>query len=101
VLLANFLHHFDRDTCVSLLKKARASLAPQGKVLAVEFVPNEDRVSPPFAASFAFMMLGSTPRGDAYTAAELKEMGQAAGFGRVTVTPQPETPRSHVLYENA
>jgi hypothetical protein len=36
VLLTNFLHHFDQDTCVTLLKKVMRSLAPAGKTLAVE-----------------------------------------------------------------
>jgi ubiquinone/menaquinone biosynthesis C-methylase UbiE len=82
VLLTNFLHHFDHETCESLLRKARSSLAAGGHVLAVEFVPNEDRVSPPFPAMFSFMMLGSTPRGDAYTEREFEQMGRAAGFQR-------------------
>jgi hypothetical protein len=68
-------------------------------VLAVEFVPNEDRVSPPFPAMFAFMMLGSTPSGDAYTAREFEQMGRAAGFERVRVDPLPPTPQSLVTFE--
>ena len=36
--------------------------------MAVEFLLNEDRVSPRFSAMFAFQMLGSTPHGEAYTA---------------------------------
>ncbi len=68
VLLTNSLHHFDQETCVGLLKRARKSLGEKGRVLAVEFVPNEDRVSPPFPAMFSSMMLGSVrmlepPRG--------------------------------------
>ena len=47
VLLANFLHHFDPPTCEGLLRRVRESLAPGGVVALVEFVPNEDRVSPP------------------------------------------------------
>ena len=82
VLLTNFLHHFDQSTCVSLLKRARESLTEGGRVLAVEFVPNEDRVSPPFPALFSFMMLGSTPSGDAYTAREFEDMGRVAGFDK-------------------
>ena len=40
VLLTNFLHHFDKPTCVALLKKVRAALAPGGRALTLEFVPN-------------------------------------------------------------
>lgn len=98
VLLTNFLHHFDQETCVGLLERARESLSEGGWVLAVEFVPNEDRVSPPFPAMFSFMMLGSTPGGDAYTAREFEEMGRVAGFERVSVEPLPPTPQSLVTF---
>ncbi len=99
VLLANFLHHFDHDTCVALLRKARESLVSGGRAVVVEFVPNEDRVSPPFPAMFSFQMLGSTPQGEAYTARELEDMGRAAGFGNVTVKSLPPTPQSLILFE--
>jgi ubiquinone/menaquinone biosynthesis C-methylase UbiE len=88
-LLTNFLHHFDHPTCVGLLKKLRAALKPGGKVAALEFVPNEDRVSPPMPAAFAMTMLASTASGDAYTAKELTAMYLEAGFADVTVHPLP------------
>lgn len=72
VLLTNLLHHFDRAACQRLLKKTHASLAPNGRLMTLEFVPNEDRVSPPIPASFSMMMLGLTPAGDVYTASEHK-----------------------------
>jgi ubiquinone/menaquinone biosynthesis C-methylase UbiE len=80
-LLPNFLHHFDFATNVTLLKKVRAALKPGGLVAVVEFVPNEDRVSPPDGALFAMRMLGTTPSGDAYTFAEIDRMLRDAGFG--------------------
>ena len=67
VLLPNFLHHFDHATNVKLLKRVRAALKPGGRVATVEFVPNDDRITPPMAAGFSMMMLGSTESGDAYT----------------------------------
>ncbi len=73
-LLPNFIHHFDYPTNVSLLKKTREALAPTGQVAIVEFVPNEDRVSPPDGALFAMRMLGTTPSGDAYTFTEIERM---------------------------
>jgi SAM-dependent methyltransferase len=93
VLLTNFLHHFDPPTCERLLAKAHAALVPGGRVAAVEFVPHEDRVSPPDAASFSLAMLASTPAGDAWTLAEYERMFHAAGFARPTLhelTPSPQ-----------
>ena len=99
VLIPNFLHHFDPPTCVQLLAKVRRSLSSTGRALAVEFVPDEDRVSPPLAAAFSFVMLASTPQGDAYTARELAQMGRDAGFSNVTATPLPPTPQTLVAFE--
>ncbi len=94
------LHHFAHGTCVGLLRKIRASLAPGGQVLGVAFVPNADRVTPaPLPATFAFVMLGSTPSGDAYTATEFDTMAKAAGARGATVTPLPPSPQSLVRFE--
>ena len=67
MLLTNFLHHFDHPTNVALLKKVHAALQPGGRAVTLEFVPNEDRVSPPMPAGFSMIMLTTTPAGDAYT----------------------------------
>src|SRR3954468_22509620 len=50
VLVPNFLHHFDPPTCERLLRKVRAALAPGGRAVTLEFIPDDDRVSPPSAA---------------------------------------------------
>ena len=97
VLLTNFLHHFDKATCVGLLKKVHAALRPGGRAATLEFVPNEDRVSPPMAASFAMQMLGTTVAGDAYTFSELSAMYTEAGFHDVTCHPLPMSPHTVVL----
>jgi 2-polyprenyl-3-methyl-5-hydroxy-6-metoxy-1,4-benzoquinol methylase len=80
VLLTNFLHHFDPPTNEILLRKVHAALAEGGRAVTLEFVPNEDRISPPDAAAFSVMMLGSTPSGDAYTFSELERMFANTGF---------------------
>ena len=99
VLLPNFLHHFDHPTNVVLLKKIRAALKPGGRVATVEFVPNDDRVTPPLSASFSMMMLGSTEGGDAYTFNELAAMFRDAGFRRSTQQELPPSPQTLVLTE--
>ena len=83
-LVTNFLHHFDVPTCTAFLRKVHASLNPGGRVAILEFVPNEDRVSPPMQAAFAMSMLAGTATGDVYTMADLTSMSEAAGFHDVT-----------------
>jgi ubiquinone/menaquinone biosynthesis C-methylase UbiE len=99
VLLTNFLHHFDPPTCETLLRKVGAALAEGGRVVTLEFVPNEDRVTPPDAASFSVMMLTTTPSGDAYTFSELERMFANAGFSRSTLHPLPPTIQQVVVSE--
>jgi SAM-dependent methyltransferase len=97
VLLTNFLHHFDMDTCVGLLKKVRSALKPAGIAATLEFVPNEDRVSPPLPAAFSLTMLTSTAAGDAYTFKELAEMHRRAGFGEASAHAIPMSPHTIVM----
>lgn len=80
VLITNFLHHFEPATNESLLKKFHAAMNPGGQLVILEFVPDEQRLSPPPAALFALVMLANTDRGDAYTFAELERMCGHAGF---------------------
>jgi hypothetical protein len=96
VLLTNFLHHFDVPTCVGLLKKVRAALKPGGVSATLEFVPNEDRISPPMAAGFSLTMLISTAAGDAYTFRELAAMHRDAGFADIQAYPVPHSPHTVV-----
>ena len=87
ILLCNFLHHFDAATCTKFLERAQAALADGGKMYTLEFVPNEDRISPPFVAGFDLHMLRQTPAGDTYTAAEYKDIFAAAGLEVSSATP--------------
>ncbi|HEY0726087.1 MAG TPA: class I SAM-dependent methyltransferase [Pyrinomonadaceae bacterium] len=99
VLLTNFLHHFDPPTCETLLRKVHAALADGGRAVTLEFVPNDDRVTPPDAAGFSLVMLAGTPAGDAYTFAELERMCGNAGFSRSTMHPLPPTIQQVVISE--
>jgi 2-polyprenyl-3-methyl-5-hydroxy-6-metoxy-1,4-benzoquinol methylase len=94
VLITNFLHHFNVETNEMLLRKFHAALKPGGVAVTLEFVPNEDRVSPPPAATFSMMMLATTEHGDAYTFSEYDRMFKNAGFSRSELrelTPLPES----------
>jgi len=63
-------------------------------VATLEFVPEEDRVSPAVPAAFALIMLAETPGGDAYTRAELEHMFDRAGFSRHEFHAMPPSPHS-------
>lgn len=97
VLLTNFLHHFDPPTCETLLRKVHAALADDGRAVILEFVPNEDRISPPETAGFSLVMLGTTPAGDAYTFPELERMCSAAGFARSEIHQLPPSTQQVVI----
>jgi ubiquinone/menaquinone biosynthesis C-methylase UbiE len=88
-LVTNFIHHFDHATSVGLFKKIAKALKPGGRVVVLEFVPNEDRVSPPIPAGFSLTMLAGTPQGDAYTFPEIQKMLTEGGFKNVTKHPLP------------
>lgn len=94
ILIPNFVHHFDEPTNEQLLRKLHSALKPGGRVATLEFVPNEDRVSPAMPAAFALIMLAETPAGDAYTRSELESMFNHAGFSRHEFHTMPPSPHS-------
>lgn len=97
VLLTNFFHHFDVPTCKQLAAKASAALAPGGRALTLEFIPDPGRVTPPSAAAFALTMLATTARGDAYTFAEYQDIFAAGGFSRSEFHALPPTTQQAVV----
>jgi 2-polyprenyl-3-methyl-5-hydroxy-6-metoxy-1,4-benzoquinol methylase len=80
VLLVNFLHHFDVATVEEVLHKVYLALRHGGRAAIVEFIPNEDRISPRIPAAFSMMMLPTTPHGDAYTFADYERVLRTVGF---------------------
>jgi len=97
-LVTNFLHHFNPSTCEGFLKRVNAALTPGGRLVVLEFVPNADRVSPPFPARFSLTMLAETPGGDAYTFTELQQQLEGAGFRNISAHGLP-TPQTIVMAE--
>jgi 2-polyprenyl-3-methyl-5-hydroxy-6-metoxy-1,4-benzoquinol methylase len=97
VLMPNFLHHFEEASCIAILKKARVALTPGGQVAVVEFVPNEDRVSPAMPAMFAFLMLATTPGGTSFPPSALTRMFLDAGFAKPEFVPLPPSPQTLVV----
>jgi len=99
ILLTNILHHFDPATCVTLMKRVHAALKTGGKAVTLEFVPNDDRVSPPMPAAFSLIMLANTDKGDAYTLKEYEKIFGEAGFSKTVAHPIPEMPQTVLVSE--
>jgi ubiquinone/menaquinone biosynthesis C-methylase UbiE len=92
ILIPNLLHHFDEQANIILLKRMHAALKPGGRIVILEFVPDENRITPEIPARFALVMLASTPGGDAFTLPELKRMLEAAGFKSIAMSDLPSMP---------
>jgi ubiquinone/menaquinone biosynthesis C-methylase UbiE len=99
VLLTNILHHFDPPGCERMLRRVHAALKPGGKAITLEFVPNEDRVSPPLAAAFSLIMLSNTDAGDAYTFSQFEKMFRNAGFTKTALHQVPDMPQQVLVSE--
>jgi hypothetical protein len=65
-----------------LLRKSRAALNPDGRVVVQEFYLDETRTNPPVGAIFAINMLVNTPGGRTYTPKEMSAWMKKAGFVR-------------------
>jgi 2-polyprenyl-3-methyl-5-hydroxy-6-metoxy-1,4-benzoquinol methylase len=97
VLITNFLHHFAEATCIGFLRKVRAAMVQGGRVVTLEFIPNDDRVTPARAAAFSLNMLLQTRDGDAYIESELFRMLDAAGFSSHKVVGVPKSPEKVIV----
>ena len=97
VLLTNFLHHYDPPAIEKLLRKVHAALAPGGRAITLEFIPNEDRVSPQLPASFSVIMLNNTKGGEAYPFSEYERMFRNAGFSSSDLRDMPAGPSRVII----
>lgn len=99
VLLTNIFPHFDVSTCEKLMRRVHGALKPGGKAITLEFVPNEDRITPPAAAAFSLIMLAGTDSGDAHTYSQYEKMFGNAGFEKTALYQVPEMPQQVLVSE--
>lgn len=93
IFLSNIIHINAPGENADLVRRAAAALAPGGRVVIQDFVPDDDRRGPRFPVLFALNMLVNTKEGDTYTLAELRAWTDAAGLAWCppVETPVPST----------
>lgn len=91
VILGNICHGLTPEQNRDLLTRAHRALAPGGRIVIADMVPNEERTGPPFPVLFAvnmFVMGGE----DTYPLSEYRKWLGGAGFHDVEAF---DTKRSH------
>ncbi len=83
VLLSSICHMFSPEENRALFARARAALAPKGRIAIADFIANPDKASPRSAALFALNMLVATRAGATYSEPEYESWLKAAGFAEV------------------
>lgn len=68
------MHPFKHHVLVCKMKKQ------EGRLIVKDFVTDEDKTSPRFAAIFALNMLANTKEGNSYSAVEYDRWLKEAGF---------------------
>ena len=85
VFMSSIIHINSPEQNQALVAKGSAALNSGGRLVVREFVMNEDRSGPLPAALFALNMLVNTPKGDTYTASEMRSWMERAGLHEVQV----------------
>lgn len=80
VFLSAVIHSNSPEQNAALLASCAAALNPGGRVAVVDWVMDDDRVTPSVGAFFALNMLVATDRGDTFTEGEIRGWMNAAGL---------------------
>ncbi len=88
-IFGHILHSEGERRDRALIQKVFHSLAPGGKAVVAEMLPNEERTGPPQALIFAVNMLVNTDEGDTFTFSEIKSWFEQAGFKDVRKLETP------------
>jgi len=80
VFLSAVIHSNSPKQNAALLASCASALNPGGRVAVVDWVMDDDRVTPPGGAFFALNMLVATDQGDTFTEGEIRGWMNGAGL---------------------
>ena len=83
ILVSNLLHIYNPANNTKILKKCRNALKDEGQVIIHEFVLDESKTQPQFAALFSLNMLIGTQEGASYSESEYRSWLEDAGFKHI------------------
>lgn len=89
VLMSGMFHRETPDTCRSLIRKAHASLGPDGLIIVSDVFTDAQRSHPVFAALFGLSMYLTAPDGGVHSDSDVAEWLRGAGFTDVNKIPFP------------
>lgn len=87
VLISSILHIFSPRENLNLLKRVFRAALPGAIIIVRDFLLNRAKTAPPDAALFAVNMLVNTEKGNAYSAAEIRNWLKTAGFKNIRRIP--------------
>ncbi len=85
--LSHVLHSSSPEVCRQIISKTVAVMQPGGIILIHEFILEDTRDSPEFAALFSLNMLVNNPGGRSYSEGELTDMLAGAGVKDIVRHP--------------
>lgn len=83
VLLNAICHMFSEQQNRQIFRRARAALAPQGRLAVQDFILNPEKTGPLHATLFSLNMLVGTEAGASYSEQEYVDWMKEAGFANV------------------
>ncbi len=83
MLVSAICHMLSPDENRDLLRRCHKALAPGGRVVIQDFILEEDKTAPKFAALFSLNLLVGTDSGASYNQSEYAEWLGAAGFHEI------------------
>jgi SAM-dependent methyltransferase len=82
-ILGNIVHGEGETVARDLFQRIHRALAPGGRLVILDMIPNDERTGPIFPLLFALNMLVATDQGDTYTMAQYRDWLAGAGYGRI------------------
>jgi ubiquinone/menaquinone biosynthesis C-methylase UbiE len=85
VVMAHICHMLGPMASQKAFQKLKSVLKSGGRLVIVDFVPDDSRSKPGWPLVFGVNMLITTPEGDVFTGDDYRQWLQAAGFDRITL----------------